>query len=133
MNISGKSETKDSKFNATLFLFKTILMLAFIAFLVFFLDLPGFVKIILGVFSLFVLAHAYQAFRNSIFSTKGLPFEETEFNLTAKSESENKKENTPICYAERLRKLEVIYSEGLLTKKEYEEKRKDILDEDWGT
>lgn len=132
MNISGQSSTKDSKYNATLFLFKTVFMLGLIAFLIFYVDLPGFVKFVFGVFSLFVLAHAYQAYRNSIFSKKDLPFEETEYNLTAERKFENR-ENTHVCYTERLRNLEAIYSDGLLTKKEYEEKRKDILNEDWST
>lgn len=36
-------------------------------------------------------------------------------------------------YALRLRKLENLYKDGLLTTEEYEAKRQDILDEDWGS
>ena len=35
-------------------------------------------------------------------------------------------------HAIRLRQIEQLYQEGLLTTQEYEAKRNDVLDEDWG-
>ena len=35
-------------------------------------------------------------------------------------------------HAMRLRQIEQLYREGLLTTEEYELKRQDVLDEDWG-
>jgi flagellar biosynthesis component FlhA len=133
MNIAGKSETKESKINATLRLFMYVCMLIFIAVVVFYLNVPGFAKLVFGIFALFVLAFAYQAFRNSIFSRAGLPFVVTEHELKSQDKSDNANLASSNCYAEKLRKLELLYKEGLLNEEEYKSKRRDILDEDWGT
>ena len=44
----------------------------------------------------------------------------------------NSTQNTDKDYAKKLREVQQLYKEGLLTEQEYQEKRNDILDEDWG-
>jgi hypothetical protein len=132
MRLEGTSKTKESKYNATISFIVSIGMLL-VAFLAFdFAYMPGFGKIFMIIWVFVVIAQGYQAFRNSIFSNNSLHHEVTDHNLRFKDKAGLKKQNTQNCYAEKLRKIESLYREGLLSKEEYLAKRKDVLDEDWG-
>lgn len=134
MRINGTSKTKESKFNSTVGLVISIgmLLLAFTTFD--FSSMPPAGKIFMVIWVFGVGAHAYQSYRNSVFSNKDLHHEETNHNLSVSPQ-------TPITapiksakssHAKRLREIEQLYLEGLLTTDEYEAKRADVLDEDWG-
>lgn len=139
MKLTGNSKTRESKYNATVTLFASIgmLVVALIAFD--FSDMPTFGKIFLIVWCGVACAQIYQAYRNSIFSNKNLHQEITDHDIKVSSNESNSRNKFPQTtdnpekdYAMRLRKLEGIYRDGLITTAEYEAKRKDILDEDWG-
>lgn len=134
MKIHGTSKTKDSKYNATVGLIVSIGMLIF-AFIGFdFSTMPAFGKAFMVLWIFVVCAQGYQCYRNSIFSNKDLHHEETKHNLKVSGSSLN--QPTPITtkknHAQQLREIEQLYREGLLTSDEYNAKRADVLDEDWG-
>lgn len=139
MKISGTSKTKESKYNSTVGLFIGIGMLLW-ALLVFdFSEMPFFAKAFMVVWIGGICAQLYQSYRNSIFSSKSLHYEVTDHDLNI--EGVNKFSSPPSHlnsqsaqkgYAQRIRELEQLYRDGLITTEEYDAKRKDILDEDWG-
>ncbi|ABM01047.1 SHOCT domain-containing protein [Shewanella amazonensis] len=135
MRLHGTSKTKESKYNATVGLFISIGMLL-VALMVFdFSEMPEFGKIFMIFWIGAVCAQIYQSYRNSVFSRKSLHHEVTDHELKVdgyKSPSNHKAELEK-DYALRLRKLENLYRDGLITTTEYEAKRQDILDEDWGS
>ncbi|MBR9792786.1 MAG: SHOCT domain-containing protein [Gammaproteobacteria bacterium] len=128
MLIHGSSKTRISRFNSTLMFFGFVFMLGLVGWLMFSFKTPGFFKIVMGVFSLFIIANAYQAFRNSIFSKKALPHTVSNHDLKVKIQSTKNNHG----HSERLRQIEKLYRDGLLSLEEYQAKRKDVLDEDWG-
>ncbi|MDT0630098.1 hypothetical protein [Alteromonas sp. W364] len=107
-------------------------MLIFIISIVFFFDPPEIIKIVFIIFSFLVFAFAYQAYRNSIFSKKDLPHLVTVHELKAENKLMEINENKPKYYGERLREIEQLYKDELLSEEEYAAKRRDILDENWG-
>ncbi len=133
MRLEGTSKTKDSKYNATVSFIVSIGMLL-VVFLAFdFSSMPGFGKIFMVLWVFVVIAQGYQAFRNSVFSSNSLHHEVTDHKLKFKGKAEFQRHNPQNCYAEKLRKIEQLYKDGLLSKEEYLAKRKDVLDEDWGS
>lgn len=132
MRLQGTSKTKESKYNATVSFIVSIGMLLIVFMAFDFASMPGFGKAFIVVWCFVVLAQGYQAFRNSIFSNSSLHHEETDHDLKFNGNTEFLSRNPQTCYAEKLRKVEALYKDGLLSKEEYLSKRKDILDEDWG-
>lgn len=133
MRLQGSSKTKESKYNATVSFIVSIGMLL-IAFMAFdFSSMPSFVKIFIVVWCFVVITQGYQAFRNSIFSKSSLHQEVTDHDLKFQDDAQFFSRNPHNCYAEKLRKVEALYKDGLLSKEEYLAKRKEILDEDWGS
>ena len=134
MRLHGTSKTKESKYNATVGLFISVGMLL-VALMAFdFSEMPTFGKLFMIFWIGAVCAQIYQSYRNSVFSNKSLHQEVTDHELKINGYKANKHHNTKPenDYALRLRKLENLYKDGLLTTEEYEAKRQDILDEDWG-
>jgi Short C-terminal domain len=135
MRLHGTSKTKESKYNATVTLFISVGMLL-VALMVFdFSEMPAFGKVFMIFWIGGVCAQIYQSYRNSAFSKKSLHHEVTDHELKVdgyKSAGAHKIKPEK-DYALRLRKLENLYRDGLLTTTEYEAKRQDILDEDWGS
>ena len=72
-------------------------------------------------------AGLYQAFQNA-YSEQGLEHEVSAHDLSV----EGGISSSSVGHSERLRKLEALRRDGLITQSEYDEKREDILDEDWG-
>lgn len=132
MKLEGTSKTKESKFNATVSFIVSIAMLVIVFVGFDFSTMPAFGKIFMVVWVFIVVAQGYQAFRNSIFSDNSLHHEVTDHQLQIKGNVANSQQGTQKCHAEKLRKVEQLYKDGLLSQEEYLAKRKDILDEDWG-
>ncbi|WP_418357722.1 MULTISPECIES: SHOCT domain-containing protein [Shewanella] len=134
MRLRGTSKTKESKYNSTVGLFISLGMLIVVFMAFDFSEMHGAGKVFLVFWVVGVCAQAYQSYRNSIFSNKSLHHEETDHDLqlevTKARTSVNVKNSHD--FAKKLRDLEQLYLDGLLTTAEYEAKRKDILDEDWG-
>ena len=134
MKLFGTSTTKESKYNSTVSLVVGIgmLIVALVAFD--FSEMPLFGKLFMIVWLIVVCANIYQSYRNA-FGKKSLHHEVTDHDLTLKGFKSTKPDNSPPekDYANRLRKLEHLYRDGLITTTEYEAKRQDILDEDWGS
>ncbi|GGP94459.1 SHOCT domain-containing protein [Shewanella ulleungensis] len=134
MRLRGTSKTKESKYNSTVGLFISIGMLLVVFMAFDFSEMHGAGKVFMVFWVGGVCAQVYQSYRNSIFSNKSLHHEETDHDLQLEDvqhrPSVNVKKGND--YAIRLRDLEQLYLDGLLTTAEYEAKRKDILDEDWG-
>lgn len=135
MRINGTSKTKESKYNSTVGLIVSIGMLLF-AFMAFdFSEMPAFGKLFIVIWVFVVCAQIYQSYRNSIFSNQSLHHEVTDHNLKVSGFNKQNTSNTTTpdkSHAMRLRQIEQLYREGLLTTEEYESKRQDVLDEDWG-
>lgn len=133
MQFEGQSKTKESKYNATVSFITSIgmLLLALMVFDV--ASMPAFAKVFMALWIFMVIAQGYQAYRNSIFSKQSLHQQVTDHDLHLTGNPEPSKPTQQLCHAEKLRKVEQLYQEGLLTKDEYLAKRKDILDEDWGS
>ncbi len=139
MKLNGTSKTKESKYNSTVSLFLSIGMLVVVLVAFDFSEMPTFGKLFMILWIGVVCAQIYQSYRNSIFSNKSLHHEVTDHDLKISGFKQNvspKAESTKAKpekdFALRLRKLEGLYRDGLLTTEEYEAKRQDILDEDWG-
>ncbi|WP_440876770.1 SHOCT domain-containing protein [Thalassotalea sp. PLHSN55] len=135
MRIHGTSKTKESKYNSTVGLIISIGMLV-VALMVFdFSNMPAFGKIFMIFWVFAVCAQIYQSYRNSIFSNKSLHHEVTDHSLKVSGGAKStapKQQDGNVSHAMRLRQIEQLYREGLLTTDEYEAKRQDVLDEDWG-
>ena len=135
MKIHGTSKTKESKYNSTVGLIISIGMLLF-AFMVFdFSEMPAFGKLFMVFWVFGVCAQIYQSYRNSVFSNDSLHHEVTDHNLKMSGFNKKSSCNNQIPeknHAMRHRQIEQLYREGLLTTDEYEAKRQDVLDEDWG-
>lgn len=135
MRIHGTSKTKESKYNSTVGLIVSVGMLLF-AFMAFdFSEMPLFGKLFIVLWVFVVCAQMYQSYRNSIFSTQSLHHEVTDHNLNISGFNKQHTSNivTPDkSHAMRLRQIEQLYRDGFLTTEEYESKRQDVLDEDWG-
>ncbi len=146
MKLNGTSKTKESKYNSTVSLFLSIGMLVVVLVAFDFSEMPTFGKLFMILWIGVVCAQIYQSYRNSIFSNKSLHHEITDHDLkisgfkqntspkaeSTKAKAESTKAKPEKDFALRLRKLEGLYRDGLLTTEEYEAKRQDILDEDWG-
>lgn len=132
MKFEGTSKTKESKFNATISFIVSIGMLLVVLLAFDFSNMPLFGKIFMIVWVFLAVAQGYQAYRNSIFSNNNLHHEVTDHNLKFKEDANFQRRTSKACYAEKLRKIESLYKDGLLSKEEYLAKRKDVLDEDWG-
>ncbi len=138
MRLHGTSKTKASKYNSTVGLVASIGMLLF-AFIAFdFSTMPLFGKLFMILWVFVVCAQIYQSYRNSIFSNKSLHHEVTDHHLKmsgvnqAKASRSSNTTQAQTNHVMRLRQIEQLYREGLLTTEEYELKRQDVLDEDWG-
>ncbi len=134
MKLFGTSKTKESKYNSTVSLVVGIAMLLVAVIAFDFSELPLFGKIFMLVWVGVVCSSIYQSYRNA-FGKKSLHHEVTDHELTLQGFKGRKPSNAPPekDYANRLRKLENLYRDGLITTPEYEAKRQDILDEDWGS
>jgi len=135
MKIHGTSKTKDSKYNSTVTLVVSVGMLLVVFFAFDFSEMPIFGELFMVLWVFVVCAQIYQSYRNSIFSNKSLHQEVTDHHLTVSgTQRSNSSNNSELAnnHATRLRQIEQLYRDGLLTTDEYESKRKDVLDEDWG-
>lgn len=135
MKIHGTSKTKESKYNSTVGLITSIGMLLFACAFFDFSEMPTFGKIFIIFWIFAVCAQIYQSYRNSIFSNKSLHHEVTDHSLKVTEHNKQTFSNnqSPVkSHAMRLKQIEQLYREGLLTTQEYEAKRQDVLDEDWG-
>lgn len=135
MRIQGTSKTKESKYNSTVGLIVSIGMLLFVFMAFDFSSMPSFGKLFLVLWCFVVCAQIYQFYRNSIFSNKSLHHEVTDHNLNVSGANKLSSVDTTSSaknHAMRLRQIEQLYRDGLLTTDEYEAKRQDVLDEDWG-
>lgn len=54
-----------------------------------------------------------------------------EFNPMINIESDLNSNNSPISFDEKLRKLDQLKKDGLLSTTEYEQKRKEVMEEKW--
>ncbi|QYK06883.1 SHOCT domain-containing protein [Shewanella zhangzhouensis] len=133
MKIEGKSQTKDSKYNATIGFIVSIGMLLVVFMAIDFSTMPAFGKVFMILWIFVVAAQGYQAYRNSIFSNNSLHQKVTDHNLVLKGEAGSALSRPKNDHADRLVKVEQLYNDGLLSREEYLAKRKDILDGDWGS
>lgn len=135
MRIQGTSKTRESKYNSTVGLIVSVgmLLIALIGFD--FSEMPTFGKVFMIFWVFVVLAQGYQHYRNSIFSSRSLHQEVTDHDLKMKggpSVTSQPRNSANKSHAMRLREIEQLYRDGLITTAEYEAKRNDVLDEDWG-
>jgi len=129
MRITGISKTKESKYEGVMGVFMGIGM-AIMVLLIFVFDLNRVaVPIFLVIWFGGVAFSVYRSWRNAT-SDKGIPHEVSEIDLHSDDQQQ-----VPIkCdFADRLRKLEDLRHDNIVTEEEYQAKRADILDGDWGS
>lgn len=129
MRVQGKSKTRESRFNARIGVVVSLCMLliGLTQFPFVKADFAG--KIFFAVWMFINAACLYQAYRNG-FTDSGIEHEVTDHDLEI--EGGDSRSRSSGDFAKRIRTIEQLRKEGLISAEEYARKRRDVLDEDWG-
>lgn len=127
MHLKGRSKARVSKFQGTLGVLVGIgMILVVLCWFFFKAETLGTIIFFIMWFGI-IGASIYQNYTNVV-SDEGIPHEEITHDLSIKTD-----QGSAICYSEKLRNLEKLKEDGLISEQEYKNKRADIMDEDWGS
>ena len=129
MRVRGKSKTKSSKFNARVGFVVCLGMLLAVVPQLEFTKASFGGKIFSAIWVFSIVAGLYQTYRNG-FTEDGIEHEVTEHDLEI--DGGERKHQSSVDFAKKMRAIENLKKEGLISAAEFERKRKDVLDEDWG-